>query len=210
MSGRRTFVVLLLIACTGSLAHAVRARGPRLEAQLSTLPLQLSTWAGRDEPALDNETERQLGADAYLDRSYAPASGPPVDLYIAYYSRQQPGASIHSPLHCLPGTGWEPIEIATVPVALPGGASGDVRRMLVRKNGERAIVLYWYAVHGRTLASETFSKLWLLHDSLTLQRSDAALVRIVVPVEGTGVDVAQHEGLAFAHEVLPYLPQLWS
>jgi len=71
-------------------------------------------------------------------------------------------------------------------------------------------VLYWYAVHGRVLASETLSKIWLLHDSLTLQRSDAALVRIVVPVDGTAVDAAQHEGLAFAHEVLPYLPQLWS
>jgi len=210
MSRQRTIVMLLLIGLTGSVAHAIRARGSKAPVQLAALPFQLSAWAGEDAPPLDNETERLLGADAYLDRSYAGASGTPVDLYIAYYSRQQPGASIHSPLHCLPGTGWEPIEITTIPVTQPGGAAGDIRRMLVRKNGDRAIVLYWYAVHGRVLASETLSKIWLLHDSLTLQRSDAALVRIVVPVDGTAVDAAQQEGLSFAHEVLPYLPQLWS
>jgi EpsI family protein len=210
MSRMRTIVVLLLLGLTGTVAHAVRAHGSKLQVRLTALPFQLSTWTGHDGPPLDNDTERLLAADAYLDRSYAGATGTPVDLYIAYYSRQQPGASIHSPLHCLPGTGWEPIEITTIPVTQPGGAAGDVRRMLVRKNGDRAIVLYWYAVHGRMLASETFSKLWLLHDSLTSGRSDAALVRIVVPVDGAAVEAAQHEGLAFANEVLPYLPQLWS
>jgi EpsI family protein len=210
MSLQRGIVVVLLIGLTGSLAHAAKARGPKLQARLSTLPLQLSAWSGRDEPPLDVETERLLGADAYLERSYSTASGASVDLYIAYYGRQQPGASIHSPLHCLPGTGWEPIDIATIPIAQPGGASAGVRRMLVRKNGDRAIVLYWYAVHGRMLASESLSKLWLLRDGVTLQRSDAALVRIVVPVDGTDVDAAQRAGLAFAHDVMPFLPQLWS
>ena len=68
----------------------------------------------------------------------------------------------------------------------------------------------WYAVHGRMLASETTSKAWLLHDSLRFHRSDAALIRIVVGVDGADIDAAQREGLAFAHDVLPYLPRLWS
>jgi EpsI family protein len=75
---------------------------------------------------------------------------------------------------------------------------------------ERAVVFYWYAIHGRTIASETLSKAWLLHDSVRFHRSDAALVRIVVPVEGAALDVAQRQGLAFARDVLPYLPRLWS
>ena len=75
---------------------------------------------------------------------------------------------------------------------------------------DRAVVLYWYAVHGRMIGNEIVSKAWLLHDSLRFQRSDAALVRIVVPVQGTAIDAAQREGLLFAHDVLPYLPHLWS
>jgi EpsI family protein len=210
MSRVRALVALLMIGVTGSLAHAARVRTPDLHVDLASLPFHISGWTGRDAPPLDEETLRILGADAYLERSYAAASRSPVDLYVAYYGRQQPGASIHSPLHCLPGTGWEPLDISTVPVVQPGGVEGHARRLLVRKNGDRAIVLYWYAVHGRMLASETMSKAWLLHDSLRFLRSDAALVRIVVPVDGADIDAAQSEGLAFAHDVLPYLPRLWS
>jgi EpsI family protein len=204
MNRTRALAVIAMIAVTGGLAQAARTRGPQLQAQLSSLPLDIGTWTGRDGAPFDDETVRILGADTYLNRSYAGSSGVPVDLYIAYYGRQQPGASIHSPLHCLPGTGWEPLDIASVAIAQPGGAAGEARRLVVRKNGDRAVVIYWYAVHGRMIANEIASKAWLLHDSLRYQRSDAALVRIVVPVQGTAIDAAQREGLAFAHDVLPY------
>jgi EpsI family protein len=210
MNRARAAIVVLLVVATGALAHAARTRGPQLHSQLDALPLQLNAWRGRDAGPFDDETVRVLGADAYLNRSYEGSSGTPVDLYIAYYGRQKPGASIHSPLHCLPGTGWEPLDIATVPLAQPDGSLGETRRLVVTKNLERAVVFYWYAVHGRTIANEVVSKAWLLHDSLWLQRSDAALVRIVVPVRGVEIDAAQREGLAFAHDVLPYLPKLWS
>jgi len=208
MNGTRAWVAVVMIAAAGALAHASRSQSsPR--AQLASLPYVLAAWNGRDAAPTDPETLRILAADAYVNRSYAAASGTPVDLYIAYYGRQQPGVSIHSPLHCLPGTGWEPLDVATVAVALPDGSAGRVRRLVVRKNLERAVVLYWYAVHGRTLADETSSKAFLLYDSIRYHRSDAALVRIVVPVEAE-VDAAQREGLAFARDVLPYLPHLWS
>jgi EpsI family protein len=208
MNGTRAWIAVAMIAAAGALAHASRSQSsPR--AQLASLPYEIATWNGLDAAPPDPETLRILAADAYVNRSYTDASGTPVDLYIAYYGRQQPGVSIHSPLHCLPGTGWEPLDVATADVTLPDGAAGRVRRLIVRKNMERAVVLYWYAVHGRTLADETISKAWLLYDSIRYHRSDAALVRIVVPVHGD-LDAAEHQGLAFAHDVLPYLPHLWS
>jgi EpsI family protein len=76
--------------------------------------------------------------------------------------------------------------------------------MVVRKNLDRAVVLYWYAVHGRVLASELASRFWLLHDALTLGRSDAALVRLSVPVTRS-LDAADAEGVAFAHALLPHV-----
>jgi hypothetical protein len=62
------------------------------------------------------------------------------------------------------------------------------------------------------LASETASKAWLLHDSIRLQRSDAALIRIVVPIAGGdgSADAAERQALAFAREVFPHLSDLWS
>jgi EpsI family protein len=210
MNRGRAFAALLMIAATGALAQAARVQGPPMHAQLDALPYQVSAWTGRDALPPDPETLRILAADSYLNRSYAGASATPIDLYIAYYGRQRPGVSIHSPLHCLPGTGWEPLDIADVAVAQPDGTQAQARRLIVRKNSDRAVVLYWYAIHGRMIANETVSKAWLLHDSLRFHRSDAALVRIVVPIRGGSADTAQREGLAFAHDVLEYLPHLWS
>jgi len=210
MNAARAWIAIALIAAAGALAHASRSQTNPPRAQLASLPYELASWSGRDAAPPDAETLRILAADAYVNRSYAGASPAPIDLYIAYYGRQQPGVSIHSPLHCLPGTGWEPLNVATMEVALPDGTAGHVRRLLVRKNMDQAVVLYWYAVHGRTLADETISKAWLLYDSLRFHRTDAALVRIVVPVTDHDTGVAQREGLAFAHDVFPYLPHLWS
>jgi EpsI family protein len=212
MNIRRALLTVLLLASTGALARAARTSADVGHADLGALPYELPAWTGRDAGALDPEVVSVLAADAYVNRTYADASNVPVGLYIAYYGRQQPGVSIHSPLHCLPGTGWEPLDIATIDIAQADGSTGQVRRLLVRKNLDRAVVFYWYAVHGRMLASETMSKAWLLRDSIWLRRSDAALVRIVVPISeraGT-IDVAERQGLGFARDILPYLSRLWS
>lgn len=207
MSRVRLAVAILLVASTGALTIAARPQAAAELPSLERLPYQLDAWTGRDGSALDAETEQLLGADAYLNRSYADSGVGPVGLYIAYYGQPKPGVSVHSPLHCLPGTGWEPLEVATIDLG-----AGRARRLVVRKNLERAVVLYWYAVHGRVLASEAASKAWLLHDSLRLRRSDAALVRVVVPVAGRdgSPTAAGERALSFARDILPYLSHLWS
>ena len=43
-------------------------------------------------------------------------------------------------------------------------------------------MLYWYQSHGRIVASEYWGKFYLVYDALRLNRTDAALVRITVPV----------------------------
>jgi EpsI family protein len=116
--------------------------------------------------------------------------------------------SVHSPLHCLPGAGWEAEETSTLAVSA-SGINGRMKRLVVRKNLDRALVLYAYSVHGRLIASEVQSKLWLLKDRIHGGRGDAALVRIVVPVTGT-VAAAEERGLAFTRDVLPHVVRLWS
>jgi uncharacterized protein DUF3485 len=62
------------------------------------------------------------------------------------------------------------------------------------------------------LANELTSRFALLRDSLRLHRTDAALVRIVVPAgrDASSVDVAQQQGVAFVRGLLPFLSHLWS
>src|SRR5581483_8128697 len=115
------------------------------------------TASGTAAPPLDAATRRELAADAYVTRTYTAAGAPPVGLYVAYYAQQRPNVSIHSPLHCLPGTGWEPLDVSTVDLTATG-APVAARRMLVRKNLDRAVVYYWYVIHGRVVANEIASK----------------------------------------------------
>src|SRR5438067_664826 len=129
------------------------------QSRLSEMPYDVAAWNGRDAEPLDTDTVRILSADEYLNRTYnSGVAAAPVNLYIAYYGQQRPGVSIHSPLHCLPGTGWEPQDVGTTNLQPGDAASGHVRRLIVRKNRDRSVVLYWYAIHGRTLASEVVSK----------------------------------------------------
>jgi EpsI family protein len=205
-TGRAAVAVALLVFAAGATRIAPANHGGR-DIALGTLPYTIDTWNGTDAPPPDEETERELAADAVLNRTYL-AGSDSVGLYIAYYREQRPGVSVHSPLHCLPGTGWEAEDARTIEVA-GAAANSQMKRLIVRKNLNRAVVLYAYSVQGRLIADEMLSKLWLLRDRIQRGRGDAALVRIVVPVTET-IEAAERRGLAFTRTFLPYVLQLWS
>lgn len=199
---RAATVVVLLVA------SAVMARGavsvPLAAPRLADLPYTFGEWRGAEAPPIDDATLKVLAADGVLNRTYVAADGTPIGLYAAYYARQRPGVSIHSPLHCLPGTGWEPIEVGTLGLQRAGTTEGSLRRVVVRKGRQRALVIYWYSLHGRVIASEVTAKLTQLADSVRLHRSDAAMVRIVVPI-GQSTARADARGLAFARDLSPLI-----
>jgi EpsI family protein len=206
---QRTALVVLLIVGAGVVVRTRPSATAAGEVNLEALPHAIAAWQGVEAEPPDAETRRILAADAVLTRTYRGPDAIPVGLYIAYYATQRPGVSIHSPLHCLPGTGWEALEVSTLQLSNIDRGTGTVRRMIVRKQRDRALVLYWYSVHGRTIANEVVSKLTLMADNVRLHRSDAALVRIVVPI-GNSVDAAERTAIAFARDLLPYAAQLGS
>jgi len=212
MSRARAIAVVLMLIVSAAIARAaVQSPPASLRSNLSALPYEIQGWKGSEGAPIDAETLRILSADSVLNRTYVAGDGSAVGLYVAYYAKQRPGVSIHSPLHCLPGTGWEAVDVSTLnlaaPGAAPGAASGAVRRIIVRKNQQRALVLYWYALHGRMIANEVTSKVMLLADSVRLHRSDAALVRIVVPIAGS-VTAADERGMAFARDLAPRMDDI--
>ena len=49
---------------------------------------------------------------------------------------------------------------------------------MIEKGLEQQVVLYWYQSHGRVIANEYRSKIFMVYDAARLNRSDAALVRV--------------------------------
>jgi EpsI family protein len=158
-----------------------------------------------------------LGVSDYLNRVYRTSSGTPVGLYVGYYNSQRQGDSIHSPMNCLPGAGWEPLSRSSVkiPVAMREGPTEiDANRYVIQKGLERQLVLYWYQSHGRTVASEYWSKFYLIADAVRLNRTDGALVRVIAAIDGDSAQAeqkAEARALRFVNDLLPqldpYLPK---
>ncbi len=199
MSAMRALVVAALLVATTAFT-STRTRPAPQPGALAALPTTIDRWHGHAGMPIDAATRRELAADAYVTRTYDAAGMAPIGLYIAYYAQQRPHVSIHSPLHCLPGTGWEPLDLTSVELS----STARARRMVVRKGLDRAIVLYWYAIHGRAIADEVASKFWLLRDSLVAGRSDAALVRVTVPADDS-TGAADADAVAFARALLPHV-----
>lgn len=196
-----TLALGLLVVCLGMTVLLHPAEPPAAH-PLNQFPLQLGNWSGRALP-LPAATLTALDLHDYVNNVYVNPAQQVIGLYIAYYPLQTYGDDIHSPKHCLPGTGWQPLTTGTLNVALPG-RDIQVNRYLVARGSERELILYWYQQQGRVISSEYWSKLFQVWDGLRQHRSDAALVRVAVPAAQDEAAAAT-EGAAFIRMIMPRL-----
>ena len=173
---------------------------------LSEFPIEVGGWrqAGRDV-RFDAETEAVLRADDYVSRDYA-AAGRTASLYVGYYATQRTGATYHSPLNCLPGSGWTLNSPSTVEVRPAGGREPfRANSYVIEHGGDRMLMLYWYQGRGRAVASEYLDKAYTVFDSIRMHRSDGAMVRVLIPFRGSEREAAA-AAAEFAAQVAPNLP----
>jgi EpsI family protein len=209
----RLLVIGLCLLSASVAAH--RASTPEAvppRASLSTFPAQVGEWRAVAAPRFENSIVQVLGVDDYLNRVYATASGATLGLYIGYYASQRQGDTIHSPLNCLPGGGWEPMKKERIPLTFAGPVRSPqtvtVNRILVQKGLSRAVVIYWYQSHGRVIASEYWGKAYMVADAIRLNRTDGALVRVIAPVSDAGaaaVAAADRQAGELARDIAPLL-----
>jgi EpsI family protein len=181
------------------------ARAPRRA--LAEFPAEVGGWrqAGRDT-RFDAATEAVLRADDYVSRDYAGEAGQVASLYVGYYATQRAGATYHSPLNCLPGSGWVLKEPSTVEVKpADGRAPFEANSYVIEHGNDRMLMLYWYQGRGRAVASEYVDKVYTVFDSIRLRRSDGAMVRVLVPFRGSEREAAETAS-RFAAHVAPSLP----
>jgi EpsI family protein len=196
----------LLIGTTLAFTE-VRAQKPETApaTPLVGLPESMGRWIMvRDLPLSDKDLDLLKLSD-YVSRAYAsetPGEGP-VLLYVGYYRSQRTGSTYHSPLNCLPGSGWQIAESGYV--AVPGRGF-EVKRLVIEKELRRDVVLYGYVDRGRVITSEYAAKAYLVWDGLKWNRTDGALMRISAPVTSTPEE-ATARALAFLTDFWPFLQE---
>jgi EpsI family protein len=203
------FLAALLLFASAALYLRAHSRNEVFPAHLplQSLPVQIGAWSGTDE-IIDQETRDVLGPGEFLSRDYTPTAqeGSSIELFIAYFPSQSAGDTIHSPMHCLPGSGWLPTDSSRVMVTVPGHGPFPANRVVMARGERRNLVLYWFWAHDRGVASEYWAKYYLVKDSIKMHRSDGALVRVITPLlSGESVDSAYQRVLPFAGEIVPLL-----
>lgn len=221
MIRRALGISVLLVAGAVYLGFASKTEPTPVRRPLSELPTLIGNWQGEPSVDLDQRTLEVLGVDDYTNRLFTGPDKAAVSLYIGYYRSQRQGDTMHSPLNCLPGAGWNPIKRDHLTVSIDYGNLHDgghdpqpqeieINDIVILKGLERQVVLYWYQSHGRIVASEYWGKIYTVIDAIRTNRTDAALVRVISPVVGsedTAERTAEQNAIGFVKGLVPLLSE---
>jgi EpsI family protein len=183
-SVKSTILILTVFLAGQAWAYHSFARSEKVAAArpLIGMPDQLASWTKYQEGFVDAETQAVLKADDTLNRQYVNTKlGVSANLFVAAFRSQRHGALPHSPKNCLPGGGWTPLINDHIFVSLPNRPQPiEVNRYLIQRADAKSLVLYWYQSRDRAVASEYKAKLYTMVDAVKDNRTDTALVRVII------------------------------
>ncbi len=187
ITASKGLIAAAVLSTAVAAAYVLAPRPERVEPvreNFVLFPRDLGAWSGASSE-LEPDVARVLAADDYINASYAaPGEAGYVNFFVAYYDKLTEGQGIHSPAVCLPMGGWEVFSIKPYHVDIPGTAYGsfDVNRAVIQKGLSKQIVYYWFEQRGKRMTNDYKAKASVVWDSLTMGRSDGALVRFVSPI----------------------------
>jgi EpsI family protein len=212
MSFRIGVLAICFVVAAIFLGQVSKSEPVLLRESLSGLPSRVGGWDRLQDLPFESRVENILGVDDYINRIYT-VNNSWLSLYIGFYKSQRQGSTIHSPMNCLPGAGWNPTgrtELLIPVQGLPGQASRtiQVNRLIIEKGLERQMVIYWYQAHGRVVASEYWGKIYTVLDAMRMNRTDAAIVRVISPISGRDLPAetaSERSAVQFVQAIFPSL-----
>jgi len=211
-------VTALLVVQAAVLYSAIRPEFVPPSRPLETMPSTLGSWQLVQTGVMEQEVLDVLKADDILNRTYCNSASPDCTktgqgiayVFVAGFRTQRTGKAPHSPKNCLPGSGWVPLSSDELAVDVGRPAPISVNRYVIAYGSQRDLVLYWYQSRDRVVASEYKAKFWVMADAIRLNRTDTALVRVIVPVVNRDEAQAQATATGFVKSfystLLEYLP----
>jgi len=169
----------------------------------STFPVQVSSWRMTSQTEFSADVLGVLKPSDYIYRQYKNDAGATASLYIGYHGGGKDSGGIHSPKHCLPGSGW--FEVSTKRQSLDvAGTKLNLVQAVYQKGDSRELFIYWFQVRDTTMNEEYSLKMSEIINSLLYQRRDSAFIRISVPFENDR-QAALTTGEGFVRDFVPVI-----
>ena len=210
---RRAFffaaALALLSLAGGSLLFPHGEAEIALVAPFESFPATLKGWTGSNHAPQD-VLPMDPRVPEHLFRSYH--NGPQtVWVSVGYYPSQEEGRRPPAQDLLFPSHGWSALTARPVRIPLDEPRSIPANLLVMRTADRRVVILYWYQIQRRSIASDHWYRAILLFNRLVRRRSDGALVRIAAPVPDRADPGAVVGGLnefiqAFYPELVRILP----
>ena len=197
-SGAAKVLSVVLIVQAGLLYGFNRTEVTPVHKPLAEAPYSFGSWSQIGETEIEKDVRDVLKADDLLNRTYASSNHrTAANLFVAFFKSQRTGQAPHSPKNCLPGSGWVPSQADIIKIDVPGRSEPiEANRYVVARGDAKSLVLYWYQSRDRVVASEYTAKFYVVADAIRYNRTDTALVRVVIPM-GSNLDLKTAEAAAF-------------
>ena len=206
---RRILIVSLVILLGGICGNYLRFVETELERgpSFGEIPYETSNYTG-EEHRFPEPSYKILLADTTTLREYHDNEGNPIWLFIGYFRSQEYGSQIHSPRHCLPGSGWKIRRHEPHVLRLRSGRIKVVNRLVITERQKKHLMFYWFETRSGTIRNEFALKWDLMKNSLLRRPTDAAFIRLNLPVtDSDGIEVATDRAIAFLNELCPAIRQ---
>jgi EpsI family protein len=190
-------VTLFLIIQTAVLYSSIRTEYVPPSRPLAEVPREFGAWSMTSEAYVDKETQDVLKADDLLSRVYRKPSGAEASLFVAAFRTQKNGKAPHSPKNCMPGAGWTQLSSENYAIDIGAAAPIVVNRYVIVHGDQRELVLYWYQSRDRVVADEFKAKFWVVADAMRLNRTDTALVRVIVNIDNNNEEASAERATDF-------------
>jgi EpsI family protein len=205
----RTLIVVFLLLATAAVNYGLsrpEAKLPRTV--LQEFPTSIGDWKLVGDHRLDEDVLKVLQVDDYLMRSYGNSRGQVIGLYVGYFETQRDGKQNHSPRQCLPGAGWSVVESRIIPLrsASRDQPEAPINLYIMQKGDREDLYLWWYQSRGRIYANEYLNKLYMILDSVTMNRTDGALVRVNMAVNPDQANTLETQ-LGFVGLITPIMSE---
>jgi EpsI family protein len=189
-----------------TLAAKLWIRAPQImgdqAVDLQQFPKALADWVAQ-EHNVDEKITHVLRTDQILLRNYVSKNGKRLELFVGYYRDQKFGAQVHSPQHCLPGSGWTIVRYSKFP--LPFTMESFANQLHITKNNENQFVVYWFTSDGKLVQNEWVLKVRLMLNAFMHRPTAVYFYRLSVPVIEGEEDMILRSLTEFMLAAAPYL-----